>query len=208
MIAMGAAAFIGSLLFVWLYVGRNILRRIGNLQGVMQRLAQGDLQAEVMASKTRDEVAEMAKSLEVFRESMIQSKTLAAEQDKDRAAKAERTARMEARIANFEETVRSALDTLMTSANTMQTTAEAMSGSADRSSRARKRRGQRRRGDLGQRADGVVGHRGAVVLDRRDQPQVSSSTQVANKAVARPAPPTRPCRVWPTRPRASPPWWT
>ena len=37
-----------------------------------------------------------------------------------RAAKAERTARMEARIANFEETVRSALDTLMTSAGTMQ----------------------------------------------------------------------------------------
>ena len=60
MIAMGAAAFIGSLLFVWLYVGRNILRRIGNLQSVMQRLAQGDLAAEVMASKTRDEVAEMA----------------------------------------------------------------------------------------------------------------------------------------------------
>jgi methyl-accepting chemotaxis protein len=134
MIAMGAAAFIGSLLFVWLYVGRNILRRIGNLQGVMQRLAQGDLEAEVMASKTRDEVAEMAKSLEVFRESMIQSKALAAEQDKDRAGKAERTARMEARIANFEETVRAALDTLMASANAMQSTAEAMSNSADRSS--------------------------------------------------------------------------
>jgi methyl-accepting chemotaxis protein len=134
MIAMGSAAFIGSLLFVWLYVGRNILRRIGNLQGVMQRLAQGDLAAEVMASKTRDEVAEMAASLEVFRESMVQSKTLAAEQDKDRTAKAERTQRMEARIANFEETVRAALDTLMTSAGTMQSTAEAMSGSADRSS--------------------------------------------------------------------------
>jgi methyl-accepting chemotaxis protein len=134
MIAMGAAAFVGSLLFVWLYVGRNILRRIGNLQSVMQRLAQGDLDAEVMASKTRDEVAEMAKSLEVFRESMLQSKTLAAEQDKDRAAKAERTARMEARIANFEETVRSALDTLMSSASAMQTTAEAMTNSADRSS--------------------------------------------------------------------------
>ena len=134
MMAMGAAAFIGSLLFVWLYVGRNILRRIGNLQSVMQRLAQGDLEAEVMASKTRDEVAEMAKSLEVFRESMLQSKTLAAEQDKDRAAKAERTERMEARIANFEDTVRSALDTLMASTSDMQTTAEAMSSSVDRSS--------------------------------------------------------------------------
>ena len=81
MIAMGSAAFIGSLLFVWLYVGRNILRRIGNLQSVMQRLAQGDLAAEVMASRTRDEVAEMAASLEVFRESMVQTKNLAAEQD-------------------------------------------------------------------------------------------------------------------------------
>jgi methyl-accepting chemotaxis protein len=134
MIAMGSAAFVGSLLFVWLYVGRNILRRIGNLQSVMQRLAEGDLDAEVMASKTRDEVAEMAKSLEVFRESMVQSRTLSAEQDKDRSAKAERTARMEGRIANFEETVRAALDTLMSSAATMQTTAQAMTNSADRSS--------------------------------------------------------------------------
>lgn len=134
MIAMGAAAFIGSLLFVWLYVGRNILRRIGNLQAVMQRLAQGDLAAEVMASRTRDEVAEMAQSLEVFRESMLQSKTLAAEQEKDRAAKAERTRRMETRIADFEATVRAGLDTLLTSAGTMQTTAEAMTNSADRSS--------------------------------------------------------------------------
>ena len=170
MIAMGAAAFIGSLLFVWLYVGRNILRRIGNLQSVMQRLAQGDLEAEVMASKTRDEVAEMAKSLEVFRESMLQSKTLAAEQDKDRAAKAERTERMEARIANFEDTVRSALDMLMASTSDMQTTAEAMSNSVDRSTRAGQRSGRGRRRDLRQRADGVVGHRGAVLLDRRDQP--------------------------------------
>ena len=134
MIVMGSAAFIGSLLFVWLYVGRNILRRIGNLQSVMQRLAQGDLAAEVMASKTRDEVAEMAASLEVFRESMVQSKTLASEQDKDRTVQAERTERIEARIANFEETVRSALDTLMMSAGTMQSTAEAMTSSADRSS--------------------------------------------------------------------------
>src|SRR6187431_822028 len=30
--ALGAASLIGSVLFVWLYVGRNILRRIGNLQ--------------------------------------------------------------------------------------------------------------------------------------------------------------------------------
>ena len=184
MVAMGAGAFIGSLLFVWLYVGRNILKRIGNLQGVMQRLAQGDLQAEVMASKTRDEVAEMAKSLEVFRESMIQSRTLAAEQDKDRAAKAERTARMEARIANFEQTVRSALDTLMASANAMQTTAEAMSGSADRSSSlasAVASAAEETSVNVQTVSSGTEELSSSIAEISR---QVSSSTQVANKAVS------------------------
>ena len=32
MLAMGAATLVGSVLFVWLYVGGNILRRIGSLQ--------------------------------------------------------------------------------------------------------------------------------------------------------------------------------
>jgi methyl-accepting chemotaxis protein len=134
MIAMGVAALIGSVLFVWLYVGRNILRRIANLQSVMKRLAEGDLDAEVAASRTQDEVAEMARSLEVFRESMVQSRAMSVEQEQDRLAKAERTGKMETRIATFEETVRSALDTLAASANAMQATAEAMSMSADKSS--------------------------------------------------------------------------
>ena len=184
MISMGAATLIGSLLFVWLYVGRNILRRIGNLQGVMQRLAQGDLQAEVMASKTRDEVAEMAKSLEVFRESMIQSKTLAAEQDKDRASKAERTARVEGRISHFEETVRSALDMLMASANAMQTTAEAMSGSADRSSAlasAVAAAAEETSVNVQTVSSGTEELSSSIAEISR---QVSSSTQVAGKAVS------------------------
>lgn len=134
MIALGVATLIGSALFVWLYVGRNILRRIGNLQAVMQRLAKGDLEAEVMRSKTKDEVAEMALSLDVFRDSMIQARSLAADQDAERSAKSERAARVEARIEAFEERMRVALDTLIASANAMQATAENMSASADRSS--------------------------------------------------------------------------
>jgi methyl-accepting chemotaxis protein len=184
MIAMGSAAFIGSLLFVWLYVGRNILRRIGNLQSVMRRLAQGDLTAEVTASKTRDEVAEMAASLEVFRESMVQSKSLATEQDKDRAAQAERTARMEARIANFEDTVRSALDTLMNSASTMQSTAEAMTGSADRSSAlasAVAAAAEETSVNVQTVSSGTEELSSSIEEISR---QVASSTQVANKAVS------------------------
>jgi methyl-accepting chemotaxis protein len=132
--ALGAASLIGSVLFVWLYVGRNILRRIGNLQRSMQLLSSGDLDTEIYRSSQHDEIAAMANSLEVFRESMIEARALSADQDKDRIAKAERASRMEARIVEFEATVRAALDTLQTSANSMQATAQAMSVTSDQSS--------------------------------------------------------------------------
>lgn len=134
MLALGALALAGSALFVWLYVGRNILARIHNLQNVMQRLSEGDLDAEVKRSRQQDEIAGMAASLEVFRESMIRSRQLSSEQDQDRIAKGERASRIEAQIVSFEDKVRVALGSLMASANAMQATAESMSASAEHSS--------------------------------------------------------------------------
>lgn len=134
MLALGGLTLVGSALFVWLYVGRNILARIARLQHVMQRLSDGDLGVEIARSKQQDEIAVMARSLEVFRESMIRSRALGSEQDQDRVAKAERASRIEAQIVHFEDKVRTALGGLMTSANSMQTTAQSMSSTADRSS--------------------------------------------------------------------------
>ncbi|MGX1319103.1 methyl-accepting chemotaxis protein [Bradyrhizobium sp. USDA 377] len=133
MLALGALMLVGSALFVWLYVGRNILRRITGLQRAMQQLSAGDLDTEIARSKHSDEIGAMTDTLTVFRDSMVEARALAGEQDKDRAAKAERAARMEARIADFEGTVRTALDNLAQSANSMQSTAQSMSTTADQS---------------------------------------------------------------------------
>ena len=133
MLALGALMLVGSALFVWLYVGRNILRRIRELQRAMQLLSAADLDTEIVRSRQNDEIGVMKETLTVFRDSMIEARALAAEQDKDRMAKAERAARMEAKIAEFENTVRSALDNLAQSANSMQSTAQSMSNTADQS---------------------------------------------------------------------------
>ncbi|QPF85496.1 HAMP domain-containing protein [Bradyrhizobium genosp. L] len=134
MIGLGALTLVGSFLFVWLYVGRNILRRIRGLQRSMQLLSDGDLDTEIPQSRQRDEIAVMADSLQIFRESMLEGRELTASQNQDRAAKAERASRMETQIAEFESTVRNALGGLQTSANSMQTTAQSMSATADQSS--------------------------------------------------------------------------
>jgi methyl-accepting chemotaxis protein len=134
MLAMGGLTLIGSALFVWRYVGGNILRRIGSLQRSMQLLSGGDLESEIYRSLQHDEIAAMASSLQVFRESMIEARALSADQDKDRIAKSERASRMEARIVEFEAAVRTAIDSLQQSADSMQTTAQGMSMTADQSS--------------------------------------------------------------------------
>jgi len=133
MLALGVLTLVGSVMFVWLYVGRSILRRLGNLQRSMRLLSDGDLESEIYRSRQHDEIATMANSLHVFRESMIEARALTAEQDKDRTAKAERASRMEARIVEFEATVRAALEGLQSSASSMQTTAQNMSTTADQS---------------------------------------------------------------------------
>ncbi|MCP4738538.1 MAG: HAMP domain-containing protein [Bosea sp.] len=134
MLGLGAATLIGSVLFVWLYVGRSILRRIRALQSSMKILSSGDLESEIYRSGQSDEIAEMSETLQVFRESMRTARALSADQDKDRIAKAERASRMEERIVDFEATVRGALDSLQSAANSMQSTAQSMSATADQSS--------------------------------------------------------------------------
>ena len=208
MLALGAASLIGSVLFVWLYVGRNILRRIGNLQRSMQLLSSGDLATEIYRSSQHDEIAAMANSLQVFRESMIEARALNTEQDKDRIAKAERASRMEARIVDFEATVRGALDTLQTSANSMQTTAQAMSVTRINPARwsarwhppPRKPRSTCRRCP---RAPSNCRHR---------SPKSAARWSLRRKSPARPsmmpAPPTPPCKGLPTTPAASASWST
>ncbi|MGH6715763.1 MAG: methyl-accepting chemotaxis protein [Bradyrhizobium sp.] len=134
MLGLGIATLIGSILFVWRYVGANILQRIGSLQRSMHLLSNGDLESEIYHSSQNDEIAAMASALQVFRESMIKARALSADRDKDHIAKAERASRVEARIAEFEAAVRTALDNLQDSANSMQATAQSMATTSDQSS--------------------------------------------------------------------------
>ena len=65
----------GALLIAWLYVGRVLLRRLGTLSERMRSMAGGDLEAEVEISG-RDEVADMAAALEVFRKHALEVQRL------------------------------------------------------------------------------------------------------------------------------------
>ncbi len=62
-----------AILVVWLYVGRNLVRRITELDNSMRRIAEGDLQSPVPTGG-KDEIAEMANALVVFRDTISGTK--------------------------------------------------------------------------------------------------------------------------------------
>ena len=75
LLALNVLSIVGATLVAWLFVGRVLLRRIGRLSDRMRAMADGDLEAEVDISG-RDEVADMAKALEVFRRHALEVQRL------------------------------------------------------------------------------------------------------------------------------------
>ena len=66
LLAISTLSVTGAILMAWLFVGRVLLRRLSQLSDWMLRMADGDLETRIEI-KGRDEVADMAAALEIFR---------------------------------------------------------------------------------------------------------------------------------------------
>ena len=75
LLAINAVGIIGAVLIAWLFVGRMILRRLEFLSNRMRHMAEGDLEAKIEMSG-RDEVADMAAALEIFRHNSLEAQRL------------------------------------------------------------------------------------------------------------------------------------
>ena len=71
-------------LILWLYVKRNVIRRLQALALVMQKLARGDLDVAVQTSGS-DELSEMAETVQVFKEQGVIKRELERERERTEA---------------------------------------------------------------------------------------------------------------------------
>ncbi|WP_051002337.1 hybrid sensor histidine kinase/response regulator [Magnetospirillum molischianum] len=69
LLAVAMLTVIGPLLFVWLYLGRNLVARLTGLAESMHRIVQGDFHTPILGGG-KDEIADMAAELVVFRDAM------------------------------------------------------------------------------------------------------------------------------------------
>ena len=75
LLTISAISIVCALLIAWFFVGRVLLRRLQMLSDWMRRMAGGDLEAQVEIGG-RDEVADMAAALEVFRRHALEVQRL------------------------------------------------------------------------------------------------------------------------------------
>jgi methyl-accepting chemotaxis protein len=118
----------------WL-IGRSVSRPLTAMSGLMERLAKGDLQINVIETDRRDEVGALARSLQVFKQNAVDAKRLGAEQQSEQAQKEKRQTAIEGFIVTFEGGVRISLDVLASAATEMRATSESMAATAEEASR-------------------------------------------------------------------------
>jgi len=131
LIALSIAALVAAILIAWLYVGRNIARRLGLLSGAMQKIADGDLAASI-PDGGQDEIATMARTLRVFRQATADV-TTARQTEAERAREAE-TKRDQVQDATrkFEQAVSDIVAAFDRSSQAMDASARSMAETAKR----------------------------------------------------------------------------
>ncbi|MGY8665500.1 methyl-accepting chemotaxis protein [Bradyrhizobium sp. UFLA05-109] len=128
--AAGAVALLFGCIVAFL-IARSIVGPLTAMTRAMGGLAGGDLRVEIPGRGNRDEIGDMAKAIQVFKDNMVETERMRAEQKELEARQAEQRKADMVRLADqFEqavgeivETVSSASGELEASASTLTTTA-------------------------------------------------------------------------------------
>ncbi|MBM3521138.1 MAG: HAMP domain-containing protein [Alphaproteobacteria bacterium] len=134
MLVLALAGLAIGFALAW-FIGGAIAKPILGMTGAMQKLAQGDKTAAIPAVGQKDEIGQMAGSVQVFKDNMIKTAEMEAEKEKQREAEIKRQGRIEQLIKDFDAEASSALKTVAGAATELESTAQSMSATAEETTR-------------------------------------------------------------------------
>ncbi len=131
LIVLSIAAVIGAALVAWLYVGRNVAKRLGFLSDAMRRIADGDLNVDIQ-DRHGDEIADMGRALVFFRQATADAATARRKESEQTRTLESRRQLVETATGEFEHAVSDIAKTLDRAAAAMDSSARDMANSATR----------------------------------------------------------------------------
>ena len=113
----------------------KVLRPLSRMHKAMERLSGDDLTVEVSDSHRSDEIGEMARSVEVFKQNAVRIRRMQAEQEEaEKKAEEEKRATMHRLADDFQSSVGHIVENVSSAATEMQDTAGSMSATAEETS--------------------------------------------------------------------------
>jgi methyl-accepting chemotaxis protein len=130
LIWVGCAAVLIGLAFSW-WIGRSITRPLSGLGDAMRRLAAGDTTARIPATHAKREFGAMARTVLVFRDTMLERERLAANQAAANHERVRHGEKIAATIARFEKSVDKVLAKVREASQRLEVTATQLNSAAD-----------------------------------------------------------------------------
>jgi methyl-accepting chemotaxis protein len=179
---VGCTAVLIGLAFSW-WIGRSITRPLSRLGDAMRRLAAGDTAVRIPATHARRELGVMARTVLVFRDTMLERERLAADQAAANHARVRHGEKIAATIVRFEQSVDKVLAKVREASQRLEVTATQLNSAADEVS-AEARTAEQRVGIASGNvtaAAGSVEELAASIGEIAEQ--ATRSTEVASRAV-------------------------
>ena len=133
-LAAGAAAAVLIAILIAAWVGRGLARPIVALQGAMRAITSGNHDVVVPGADRRDEIGSMARAVEVFKDSLIETGRLrTAQEDQRIASETERRNAVLALAERFESGVGGIVNAVGSASTELRSTAENMARTAEES---------------------------------------------------------------------------
>jgi methyl-accepting chemotaxis protein len=129
-IGVGCVAVLFGLGFSWL-IGRSITGPMNGLAAVMKRLAAGDTSAKIPATRRQDEIGDMARTVIVFRDNMLERERLSASQSEEGRAREARAETIALTIGKFEKSVEEVLSKVRGAAQRLESTSGKLNDAAN-----------------------------------------------------------------------------
>ncbi len=130
-IAAGIAILFGSI--VAFLIARSIVVPLGAMTRAMGQLAGGNLEVEIPGRGRADEIGDMAKAIGVFKDNMIETERLRAEQSQIEARQAESRKADMVRLADqFEQAIGEIVDTVSSASTELEASAGTLTATATR----------------------------------------------------------------------------
>jgi len=131
-LAAGAVAAVLIAILIAAWVGRGLARPIVALQGAMRAITSGQHDVVVPGGNRRDEIGSMARAVEVFKDSLVETGRLrAAQEDQRIASEKERRSTVLALAERFETGVGGVVNAVGAASTELRNTAESMARTAE-----------------------------------------------------------------------------